>query len=73
MRVEPRPESNGPFVASFPRVYEQHAFVSASRKNDYPCGVVRTQGDCMPRWSAHACSEKLLKQGERAHRKIHAD
>lgn len=32
--------------------------------------MVHTQGDCIRKWSAHTCSGKLLKQGERAHRRI---
>lgn len=33
-------------------------------------GVVRSERDCIPRWSAHEGSGKVLKQGERARHAI---
>ena len=47
-----------------------------TRRSAHPCGVAFTQGalQCIPRWSAHACSGKVGTQGERARiRRLAAD
>lgn len=37
-----------------------------TRRSAHRCGVVRTLGDSIFRWSVYACSGKMLTQGERA-------